>query len=153
MTLERTGLKHMDEWSAQELFDFVFKKVYEQGKKATAQATATTGCTYETCVYESPDGSRCAIGHLMPDEVAEVFGSVRGDLFELQDYINNSDKYYKPAFKKFVGVLNKYDDLCDALQGAHDAASTTNFKRAYKTLMIGVADQYELSDKICRETA
>lgn len=45
----------------QEIFNKVVTKVLKQGKPSVLDA----GCA---CLYRSPDGSKCAAGHLLPDK-------------------------------------------------------------------------------------
>lgn len=44
----------------QEIFDFVYEKLKEQGEAATKKNVG--------CVYRGPGGTKCALGHLIPDE-------------------------------------------------------------------------------------
>lgn len=49
--------------NAQEIFDTVFTKLYEQGKQSVDPELP------HTCMYRGPDGMKCAAGFLIPDEL------------------------------------------------------------------------------------
>lgn len=44
----------------QEIFDFVISKLHEQGKQCVDELG--------NCRYRGPNGMKCAIGHLIPDD-------------------------------------------------------------------------------------
>ncbi|MFP4891261.1 hypothetical protein [Paraburkholderia sp. EG304] len=92
----------------QDVFDVVAWHLLRQNAQATLPNTAR-------CMYRAPDGKRCAIGWLIPDDVyvsnIEFFG-VR-DLVELF-----SEQPHAVEFAKF---LSSHMLLLRDLQGMHDA--------------------------------
>lgn len=50
----------------QETFDFVLTKIREQGRPSYSPEEGT-------CFYRGPNGTKCAVGHLIPDEIYNVF--------------------------------------------------------------------------------
>lgn len=47
----------------QMVFDKAYKALYDQNKRSLIGIRGM-----EFCAYRSPDGSKCAVGHLIPDE-------------------------------------------------------------------------------------
>ncbi|MGQ7794513.1 hypothetical protein ACUN0C_19080 [Faunimonas sp. B44] len=45
----------------QEAFDFVVRHLFKQGERAVAEGGG--------CLYRGPDGTKCAVGCLIPDEL------------------------------------------------------------------------------------
>ncbi len=90
--------------TALQLFDKSVAAVIAQGKPAMN--------TFETCMYRAPDGTRCALGHLIPDE----------------DYVPDMDHGAILATEiikrlKLPGEL----PIWLQLQTAHDQADRTDF--------------------------
>lgn len=86
----------------QEVFDFVVKALVEQGRPAWDPKQ-------RMCMYRTPDGCKCAAGHLIPDES------------------------YKPSFERksidavvlrgVVAAIGVEGHLLYRLQRAHDQAA------------------------------
>lgn len=93
---------------AQDVFDIVAVALLRQNARATADGVK--------CMYRAPDGKRCAIGWLMPDEVyakrLEFFG-VRDIAARLSTESGDTGR-----FARFVYV---HMPLLRDLQGMHDA--------------------------------
>jgi len=55
----------------QEIFDFVARALLAQGRPSgkIEVNSAGGGVPFFTCLYRSPDGCKCAAGHLIPDEL------------------------------------------------------------------------------------
>lgn len=61
------NLRNITEFTPTQIINYVEKKLLEQGHKA--QASIGTGDrAYLRCVFRAPDGAKCAVGHLIPDE-------------------------------------------------------------------------------------
>lgn len=102
----------------QELFDRVAEHLLTQGKQAK-QGT--------TCVYRAPDGSKCAIGCLIPDEkyIPE---------FEDVNFSDNSDptdwEEYKALLDlaKATGTTERQFSLARELQQCHDQSKPDEWR-------------------------
>lgn len=94
--------------SAQDVFDIVATAMLRQNARATADGVK--------CMYRAPDGKRCAIGWLMPDEVytrsLEFFG-VRDIAARLSTEAGDAG-----CFARFLYI---HMPLLRDLQGLHDA--------------------------------
>lgn len=108
MRLTTTYLLTID---AQDVFDVVAWHLLRQNAQSTAPGSAK-------CMYRAPDGKRCAIGWLIPDEVyvrsLEFFG-VR-DLAAAM-----SETFPGSAPHRFSEFLLRHMPLLRDLQGMHDA--------------------------------
>lgn len=58
----------------QEVFDYVMRALLKQGKPAVTADEVNTGGV--RCVYRAPDGSKCAVGHLLTEkDMARIYRS------------------------------------------------------------------------------
>lgn len=123
--------------TAQEIFDFVWTKLREQGRGSASEDGGT-------CFYRSSDGHlKCAIGHLIPDDLykPEMEGiSVRRilDRFPELNIILSEDLIYWNI------------DFLYHLQDAHDGASVTGgmFVECLREQMKSVAERFKLDTRI-----
>jgi hypothetical protein len=53
-------------FTQQEIYDFVYNKIIEQGKPSMVVTDRISGAT--SCAYRGENGCKCAIGHLLTDE-------------------------------------------------------------------------------------
>jgi hypothetical protein len=115
----------------QETFDYVYRKIIEQGGPSVKSMGFTNS---KSCVYRGEDDRRCAIGWLIPDEL------------------------YQPTFDN---GLETFGDIISCiklpldftfyqeLQACHDDAffrlrEAVNFIEAFKVNMAKFADNYGL---------
>ncbi len=85
----------------QEVFDYVVNALRKQGKKSAIYQ--------DQCLYRGPNGTKCAAGHLIPDE--DYQSSWEG--YSIQDTtISLAGKYIKSQGYNLTLVM--------ALQNAHD---------------------------------
>ncbi|MBN3756034.1 hypothetical protein G3N95_24040 [Paraburkholderia sp. Tr-20389] len=94
--------------SAQDVFDIVATAMLRQNARATADGVK--------CMYRAPDGKRCAIGWLVPDEVYEKsleFFGVRDIAVRLATESGDAGR-----FARFLYI---HMPLLRDLQGMHDA--------------------------------
>lgn len=108
----------------QETFDFVARALVAQGKPAI---------TDHTCCYRGDNNTRCAVGHLIPD-----------------------DRYHPGLERRMATDRELVDilcdlghsvDLCARLQSAHDSADDDErvWLKEWAERMRGVADEFKLS--------
>jgi hypothetical protein len=110
----------------QDIFDTVAIHLIKQGKKS-ADANGD-------CLYRSPEGLKCAVGCLIPDEVydPEMEERVISRLLGCYDSLNFLWPYY---------------DLLNDLQRTHDMLLTENqtWKDAVILRLYELAEKYNLS--------
>jgi hypothetical protein len=92
--------------SAQEVFDIVVNHLFTQGRPAYDGD--------QGCMYRAPDGLRCAVGVLIPD-----------DLYVPEFETNSSDKVIHDLFKSGLADWREHEKLLFALQDAHDNSGRT----------------------------
>jgi len=92
--------------SAQEVFDIVVNHLFTQGRPAYDGV--------QGCMYRAPDGLRCAVGVLIPD-----------DLYDKALEKNPSDYIVQDFFDADLADWRKHKDLLRRLQGIHDNCSRT----------------------------
>lgn len=100
----------------QEIFDFVVKKLFEQGEKSYSHGeliddntVCVTGCRYQLPLKERT--LKCAVGHVIPDNdyLRKVEGNDVDGLIDVLD-ANMID----------VSFYRNNRDLLSAIQGTHD---------------------------------
>lgn len=121
----------------QELFDTAVAGLRSQGCQPAFDAER------ETCQYRAPDGKKCAMGHLIPDE----------------NYEEHWDRQGFMAFRLVEDgciLANKgQTDLFRSLQSAHDDCTSVNYKTGKREILkdaprmmernlAEVADKYNL---------
>ena len=114
----------------QEIFDKVVAHFAVQ-REAAAE--------YGVCMYRTPDGRKCAIGALIPDDAYSQ---------------RLEDKSVGTLSREFPGIMRASGlsdgDLCFlfALQDAHDgrASSNKSFLNYFSHSMRLLADEYKLDD-------
>lgn len=109
---------------AQTIFNTVYINIMKQGK-ASLNGEGK-------CMYRSPDGSKCAVGHLIEDDEYD-------DDMEHTNIYGLYDLYFLP--KRLAGHL----ELLTQLQQAHDNFSShENFLVRYQEYMKEVAYRFKL---------
>lgn len=53
----------------QEIFDTVYRHLLKQGRRSTRQRPGNPAGQDPLCVYRAPNGDRCAVGCLIPDDL------------------------------------------------------------------------------------
>ncbi|WP_028210747.1 hypothetical protein [Paraburkholderia mimosarum] len=120
MTLETQGV-----------FDYVVSHLLPQNAQATAPGSAK-------CMYRAPDGKRCAVGWLIPDDVyspAFEFIGVRDLAAALaaRDY-----------GRRFAEFLFAHMPLLRELQGVHDARAPHEWPAALRA----IAQHHGLNERV-----
>lgn len=126
-------MKRPEDMSLQEMFDFVCKKIIEQGNKSV-------NSKYE-CLYRGPDGLKCAAGWLIPDDEYDP---------EIEGYGVHALRSRQLAF-----VLMSYDQvsLLEDLQKSHDGddlerVRDLDFVGVFKQRAAGVARDWDLDQSV-----
>jgi hypothetical protein len=105
------ALSKLNPENNQEVFDFVIEKLYRQGK----QSKNFNDEGGSQCVYRSDDGSKCAVGHLIPyDLYTSRIESIGAYTLANMDTENKKLKKISDYIKKFN------TDLLVRLQTLHD---------------------------------
>ena len=125
----------------QELFDFVGQRLVKQG---------TASMVGHSCVYRGPNSTKCAFGHLIPDEkytdkmeyirAANVLRFLNG----VEDGLNAECSFEHNERDRFINRLQDCHDSAgsEALDDEMDGAS---FLDLYKTRMVETATRYDLN--------
>jgi hypothetical protein len=148
----------------QEIFDTVAKHLIAQGKQSLLPQVAGDS-EYNGCAYRGENGTKCAIGCLIPDElynpiientsVQVFFDTVSATEFVRGHNVSAVDP--EIALDDFLAITQKIGDfigrtgndtesLLGDLQSAHDNCfgSIEDIKGA----LYGVAEDFELSAKV-----
>lgn len=117
----------------QEIYDKVCAHMAQQ--KRRAQFTRDNGNT--DCAYRLPDGRKCAIGALIPDELYVP---------EMDSPKDNKPTAIRPICERYPRVeelLGKQNiPLCSELQEAHDCSNTP---LKLRERLMYVADRYSIT--------
>jgi hypothetical protein len=136
----------------QPIFDTAYLSIVDQGAPGYDQ-------TARTCSYFSTDMSgrelRCAVGHLLPDEMAREIGSAMMTVSELADQIIPvvADQFgidlneYR-AYQDLTSFLSDLQHAHDESADLYDVGGADAFIRQYRDHMHLVAEEYELSTKV-----
>jgi hypothetical protein len=120
--------------SEQEIFNFVYIRLREQGKPSMDKPE---GGGFGTCLYRGPGGTACAAGHLILQK------NYSANL-EFNDVL--ADHVWEA-----IGLPARWQDLVRGLQRAHDHAakeaylSEKTWLQCWKELMTDLAEQRSLS--------
>lgn len=123
-------MNELDPKNKQQIFDFVFEKINEQGRTSSNEDGG--------CEYRGSDGRKCAIGHLMRDD-------------EYHDYYEGIgicyDNFQNPV-ARWAGDKGFDLEFLSSLQDAHDSIIIRDHGRRdmeqWKTKMTSVALKYGL---------
>jgi hypothetical protein len=117
----------------QEIFDKVATHLFTQGKQAM---------NGEACQYRAEDGTMCAVGCLIPDEIYSPAIENRS----WDDFQYASD----PEMKKVYSALGsgKNLKLLDRLQSVHDEAPNWESEKTMKNALASVAKIHHLDASI-----
>lgn len=127
--------------SDQELFDAALFGIRNQGCFSLHE--------FGRCVYRGAGGAKCAVGHLIPDNVIEEVGAF--ETAAMADITNGGP--LTPVEERLVaaldmsGVSEKQYGLLERLQDAHDSSSrlTINPFDGFERQMRGVAACFGLT--------
>lgn len=111
----------------QEIFDTVYEKLLKQGKASTFDGK---------CRYRGANGNKCAIGHLIPDELYESYMEGVGFVYlpeNIIDYIVGDNK------DSNIIIFMYY------LQKAHDNILTLYGIKEWKEEMKEIANVFNLA--------
>lgn len=103
----------------QETFDRVVTHLRKQGRKSVDPST-------HRCMYRGPDGLKCAVGALIPDEKYSAVFETKGTLWS--------------PIRSVLLELGHDPTLCNSLQLVHDSVSVDNWESHFEI----VADKYHL---------
>lgn len=110
----------------QEAFNFVLYTLSRQGKRSVDTRT-------ETCQYRSEDGSKCAVGHMIPDD----------KYHKGLEYIGVQTHSVRAALDPVFVDVNKF--LLFYMQDAHDTADDGDeFGPSFRNKMRTVAKTFKL---------
>lgn len=112
----------------QEMFDKAYLGVIAQGRKSEKPNGG--------CAYRGAQGSKCGIGHLIPDDLAHAWDDRTNSSIA---HIRSTKAYPIPDFI----VTNR--SLACALQDAHDCCENIDFINEFKYRMSKVAADFKLT--------
>jgi hypothetical protein len=117
----------------QEIFDTVAKHLFTQGKQST---------DYVSCLYRGPEGTKCAVGILIPDAAydADMEGCSVAGLFDPDAC--QLDEFSPPAW------MAEHVSLLQRLQNVHDVMEHWVDDERMRWELSLVAQAYELDDSI-----
>lgn len=104
----------------QELFDRVVIHARAQKRKAEVEIDCGGGLTKKSCRYRTPDGRKCFIGALIPDE--KYSQKLENHTVALQDVRNAA------------GITSEQVVLAENLQMLHDSEGILNWERGFRNI-------------------
>ncbi len=96
--------------SQQETFNYIVNHLRKQGRKSMRYIN----CCSE-CVYRGPDGTKCAVGFLIPDDI----------------YLSCIEGYSVDYLYQF-GINLPYIDLLKDMQAVHDCLPVDDWERGFE---------------------
>jgi hypothetical protein len=119
----------------QEIFDTVASHLFEQGKRATDHDG-------RSCAYRGLDGTSCAVGCLIPDELYDTS-------IEFATYMSFSFRA-TPARQAIFEALGGHDtyELLKALQSAHDEPVNWESEVNMRATLSAIASRFDLNPYI-----
>jgi hypothetical protein len=129
-------LDQLEAMTPQDMFDHTARSLLQQDGR----------CMEDTdCAYQNSEGSRCAVGWLIPDDFISDAAQVQGALADLVDSLER-----EPRSDRLRVVLGKHYDVLRGLQSAHDHINghTGHFAVVFPKHMRQAALNLGLSDAV-----
>ncbi len=92
----------MNKLIQQKILDFVAKKLGEQGVRSFGQGH---------CLYRGPGGTKCAVGHLIPDTLYDP-GMERISISRILEGTRFSQLRHMKSYRIFIDTLQIAHDHC-----------------------------------------
>lgn len=105
----------------QELFDIIVAHLRKQGRKSIANNAKTIETT---CLYRGPDGTKCAIGCLIPDELYKPIMETKSMAY-IVCYIENAE---------LANELATHQCILSPLQKIHDNQQVSDWESSWMNL-------------------
>lgn len=118
---------------AQEIFDTVAKHLFAQGTRAMADPDCHSG----QCLYRGPNGSKCAVGVLIPDKLYH-----KGMEMRTINGLLDDEEVVLPAW------MAENRELLWALQCVHDQHEAWGSSMAMRRKLRAVAEAHGLDGAI-----
>jgi len=115
----------MKKLTKQDIFNIVANGMLKQGKKSEDRGSSS-------CLYRGPNGLKCAIGMLIPDELYKA---------RFEGRKASEPILIKALVKTGVPKTIAFADFLDYLQGLHDNCHTENWDYA----LVEFAHMYHLN--------
>lgn len=106
----------------QEIFTKVVTALMQQNAKSSMARYEDP--TDTRCLYRGPNGLKCGIGHLIPDDL--YCPSMEGDTAR--------DLFTNPALRDKLGISENSIELCVTLQLAHDRIEVEYWKEEFESI-------------------
>lgn len=125
-------------YTKQEAFDKAARGVIQQGRAAKVGY-------YGACAYLTPDGLKCGVGHLLPEDTPE-------DLWKFSGSILNSNTAGQ-RLRALLAATASDETFLSHLQAAHDGADGDSryFLRDFRENMRKIAVRYLLDPAVLYE--
>ncbi len=117
--------------TSQEIFDTSVTALLKQGRRSVKPSGY--------CMFRGPNGTKCAVGHLIPDDDYDP----RMDQTLGEDGLGNSYTLELVAQKLETG-----QSFLFGLQRCHDKSSDTNFDSDFRHLARAFAEDHELNTSV-----
>lgn len=111
--------------TAQDYFNTVATHLFTQGRRAYDNSTG--------CVYRAPDGTKCAVGVLIPDDK--------------YDPKMDKDMNLAPVIEK-AGLPLEHEELFRSLQRVHDDPENWSDTKTMRRRLTNVATEHDLDPSI-----
>ena len=117
----------------QATFDKVVAALIQQNERSAIRVDTDDEHSHEQCQYRGPNGLKCAIGHLIPDELYKPGMESKGISALYTDY--------PEVFSHLLALSEQDRDFLIRLQIVHDEYAPEMWPKAFRD----VADDFELN--------
>lgn len=135
-----------DEFSQQEVFDYILMKMREQ-QKPSIVIPENSVTDLPLCAYRGNDGCKCGIGHIVTDEELAMADANKAILYEKYLMESPVNMISVSALMEVLGFdhIRHYHFLID-IQTAHDYASKSRnpFMEEFESNMKNVSNRFNL---------
>jgi hypothetical protein len=129
----------------QETFDKVARHLLTQGRRSAELNPMVSG---GVCRYRSPDGTKCAVGALIPDELYSADMEGRSVIGLVGCDGNDDVSPWAEALRAHLGVESDYDErFLETLQRIHDGYEPDT----WPSRLIELADEDVLDKGVLKE--
>jgi hypothetical protein len=125
--------------NTQEIFNFVVKHLIEQGRPSVDGRG--------NCVYRSPEGSMCAVGCLIPDEIYDESMESQS----IYDLVTIQNRNFPDYIADQISILDRLQTCHDFASIEYDATDKTKYLQRLSNRLQIIAESFNLDPSIIYE--
>lgn len=131
-------IRKPETFTAQRIFDYVVARLAEQGRASMLG---------NVCVYRGHSGTKCAVGHLIPDEMYKASMEINesGEIGATFSYLltKHLDLHALGAYQELLEDLQNAHDGCRDVEALKEALRVISRLHWLKPALVGTITKWE----------